>query len=373
MAAFAGAAVAVQTGPGRRAEDAVYEAVADTARRVRVNLLPGAVGFVLDLFRRLAGGIERGLYAVEDWLRVRGRRAGPVVALKAVLAAAWSPVAYVVRFAFNLLIEPQINPVKHFPVVTVSHKLLLPLIPAFAAATGLDIEAATLVIGAIPGVFGFVVWELKEDWRLYAANRPDVLTPTVIGRHGETVRAFLRPGFHSGTVPRVFRRARGAVEAAVRANRVRPPGPAVELAELTAEVRQFIDTEFVAYLRLAPAWRALAPRVVSVRLGVESVRATVAAAGHADPVGVEFWHAAGAVRAAHAVPAWVNHLPGGDQKVLAAALAGLAAAAGVTGAPAVPWADWAADWDAARGQADPPAALARAWAGSGFLAGTFVG
>ena len=34
-------------------------------------------------------------------------------------------MAYVLRFAVNVLLEPQFNPIKHFPVVTVGHKLLL--------------------------------------------------------------------------------------------------------------------------------------------------------------------------------------------------------------------------------------------------------
>ena len=32
-----------------------------------------------------------------------------------------------VEFDRVLLVEPEVNPVKHFPVVTVSHKLILPM------------------------------------------------------------------------------------------------------------------------------------------------------------------------------------------------------------------------------------------------------
>ena len=41
---------------------------------------------------------------------------------------------------------------------------------------------ATLIIWCIPGIFGFLVWELKENWRLYAANRPQGLQPMIIGQ-----------------------------------------------------------------------------------------------------------------------------------------------------------------------------------------------
>ena len=43
------------------------------------------------------------------------------------LGLVWVVVAYLVRIYVNLLIEPQVNPIKHFPVVTVSHKVILPL------------------------------------------------------------------------------------------------------------------------------------------------------------------------------------------------------------------------------------------------------
>ena len=84
------------------------------------------------LFRAFWRAIERVLYTVDEWLRFRSGEGRCRSWLKAVLGMVWFFVTYVIRFCVNLLIEPQINPIKHFPVVTVSHKLLLPLIPSFA-------------------------------------------------------------------------------------------------------------------------------------------------------------------------------------------------------------------------------------------------
>ena len=58
----------------------------------------------------------------------------------------------------------------------------------------------------MPGVFGFLVWELKENWRLYEANRSPTLGPV----HRRQPRRdgwsdLLRPGFHSGTLPKLYR------------------------------------------------------------------------------------------------------------------------------------------------------------------------
>ena len=65
-------------------------------------------------------------------------------------------------------------------------------------------------IFALPGVVGFLVWELKENWRLYKANRPRTLQPAAVGHHGETVVRLLRYGFHSGTISKLYSRLRRA-------------------------------------------------------------------------------------------------------------------------------------------------------------------
>ena len=137
-------------------------------------------------------------------------------------------MTYVVRIYVNLFLEPTFNPIKHFPVVTVSAKLILPfyhdllplfeapflpLGPAFAKSMGL------LNFALLPGIFGFIVWELKENWRLYQANRAKTLRPVIIGHHGETMSRLLRPGFHSGTVPNLYGKLRRAERKAHRSGR----------------------------------------------------------------------------------------------------------------------------------------------------------
>src|SRR5262249_35516146 len=70
-----------------------------------------------------------------------------------------------------------------------------------------------LVIGTLyllPDAVAYLAWELRENWRLYRANRGKAVGPAAIGAHGETVRGLLQPGFHSGTVPRLYARLRPA-------------------------------------------------------------------------------------------------------------------------------------------------------------------
>src|SRR5947208_16541028 len=68
----------------------------------------------------------------------------------------------------------------------------------------------------LPDAFGFLFWETKENWRLYRANRWRAMRPVPVGPHGETIKALLQPGFHSGTVPRLYRRLRRAERNAYR-------------------------------------------------------------------------------------------------------------------------------------------------------------
>ena len=149
----------------------------------------GVFWWMVDLFKTLLETVERLMYSVDEWLRFKSGDSQFLFAMKVVLGLVWSAVAYVLRFCVNLLIEPQINPIKHFPVVTVSHKLLLPLISLFGRhlcrctwKRNWPIPRPTVIIWCIPGIFGFLVWELKENWRLYAANRPKGLQPMIIGQ-----------------------------------------------------------------------------------------------------------------------------------------------------------------------------------------------
>jgi hypothetical protein len=207
--------------------------------------------------------------------------------VKAVLGALWSVIEAVVRFCITLLIEPQLNPIKHFPVVTVSHKLLVPMIPVVAsqlvATTGMErglaLTAVTFVSTTLPGVFGFLAWELKENWRLYAANRPQTLRPEPVGHHGETVRRLLLPGFHSGTVPKLFARLRRLHG---RAGVATPPGAADrQRHELEHAITTFLDRDVLALVARSDA-ASLGIAVEEVELVTNRIRIALVATALPD-------------------------------------------------------------------------------------------
>jgi hypothetical protein len=318
---FGAALLACNTPWGWGIQERLSESVSDGWRIVRVNLLPGLVATVIDWFRRLANWIERQLYEVDEWLRYRGGDSGGSLALKALLGLFWFPFAYMARFAFYLLIEPQINPVKHFPVVTVSHKVILPLAPQLAEALGVTKLTALWLLAGVPGIFGFIAWELLANWRLYAANRPARLKPVVLGSHGESMRGLLRPGFHSGAVPKIFRKIRRAEEQGKRPAALRLHHDLHHAAE---GVHRFIDRQLLALLKKCPESESLRLSIAEVRFGCQRAVIHLAAPElGADQLVLAFENRGGRVAADIDQSGWLDKLTAPQRGALLAALRGL--------------------------------------------------
>jgi hypothetical protein len=251
---------------GRDTQELTAEWLASVWHRLHVRIVLAVFVFVLDMFRMVLSFLERFLYAVDEWLRFHSDESWLSIVVKAVLGVVWSFVSFLIRIYVNLLIEPTFHPVKHFPVVTVAHKMILPglllmqremvriLQPYLGIALAEFITWFNIFF--IPGIFGFAVWELKENWRLYLSNRRPVLTPVAVGSHGESVARLLRPGFHSGTLPKIYRRLRllehqppsfhrFSSRRAVRA----------QLEHVEFAIRNFVSRELLRLLELCPVWQ----------------------------------------------------------------------------------------------------------------------
>ncbi len=358
-------------------QERLGERLADWWRVVRVELLPGLLGAILELFRRLANWVERQLYAVDEFLRYRGGDSRGSLVRKAAFGLLWFPVAYVTRFVFYLLFEPQVNPLKHFPVVTVSHKVIWPFLPEFAEFltgkfTAFGFEAAkaevyggglaAFIINGCPGIFGFIAWELKENWRLYRANRPAILKPVLVGSHGESVRGLLRPGFHSGTVPKLHRKLRAARRAHDHDREARLHHDIEHAAE---GVHRFAERELVGVLAASADWGGRHTEIAAVRFGAQRVVIEVSAAGVAGcPVAVGFENRDGVIAGEIAATGFLSWLTDRERAAFLSALRGLFDMAAVTHlgtqerkpdaipsgplgelARPYPWADWVARWE----------------------------
>ncbi|CAN5281827.1 hypothetical protein BH11PLA2_BH11PLA2_35050 [soil metagenome] len=244
----------------------------DAWRFLRVDVLAGILSWIFWFFRGVLGFIEICLHTVDEWLRVRG---GDSIVLKALLAFVWFPIAYVIRFVFYLLLEPQVNPLKHFPVVTVSHKIMIGLVGTVAETFHISIEEAGLCLSLVPGIFGFLAWEFLANWRLYSANRPATLRPLPIGHHGETIRGLLRPGFHSGTIPKLLKKIAKAESNPKRLAKLHREEHHIEVA-----IQRFVERQLLEYWRRMPAMQHRNIRVDSVR--ITEIEIVVAVASEHD-------------------------------------------------------------------------------------------
>jgi hypothetical protein len=157
----------------------------------------------------------------------------------------------------------------------------------------------------LPSVFGFLAWELKENWKLYRASRPRMLQPVRVGAHGETMHGLLVPGFHSGTLPKLYERLRRAAQredmrsSLVDAQELRPGEPTrvdaslgrfrQGIQEVEEAVRRFVDRELCELLMRDRRWTAGKLQTTSVELGSNRVRIRVICrALGADPCEITF-------------------------------------------------------------------------------------
>jgi hypothetical protein len=277
------------------------------------------------------------VYSVDEWLRFRAGDSRTMQTVKAIGGVVWFFVAYVIVFVFTLLVEPQINPIKHFPVVTVSHKLILPTGPMFAKQLSAYVGKAwanTLVwttIWLVPGVFGFLVWELKENWRLYAANRRKTLRPVPIGSHGETMVRLLRPGFHSGTLPKAFAALRRAVRKQERGGDTNlSTRRQVLIHHVERDVRRFVEREFVALLADAGFTKEWPLFVGEVHAATNRIDVALHdSKGDAPPLLIGWEDGASRLVGTILQSGWVDQLPSPQRDVLISALAGLFQRSGV--------------------------------------------
>ncbi len=361
--------LAANSPSGRAFEEIAADGASRLGQRLWRELIPNAFRATLDFFNAVLEALERVLYGVDEWLRFRGGERGITLAAKAVLGVAWAIIAYLARIYVNLLIEPQVNPIKHFPVVTVSHKIILPmsltliriaktpLVPLLGA--GLATTFATTTVFLLPGVFGFLAWELKANWRLYAANRPTTLRPVAFGHHGETLSRLLRRGFHSGTLPKLYARLRKAER---RAERGRGTGPAhgrlEQIHHVCEAVRQFVERGVIFVLEESRAAGPLRPAVGEVACATNRVVVALGLGGdEANPVVIAFEESNRQLSLRIVDAGWLAMLDDEGRRAMATALVGLCAMsdADLVVEPATgqtldarclcpAWSSWVASW-----------------------------
>ncbi|MCF8004377.1 MAG: sulfite exporter TauE/SafE family protein [Chromatiaceae bacterium] len=273
--AFALGTLARNTPAGRRFLDNLSTRIGVYLQRLNQALFIGLIQQLLFFFKEVTRRFSQLLHRVDEGLTHHLSERWSSLALKALLAPIWRFSESLIQFYVTVLVEPQVNPVKHFPIVTIGHKLLLPFLPAITAAFVEITQSVlpkvvaypfvTLTIVLLPGLFGFLVWELKENWKLYEANHRERLRaldaepapgapiePASVGAHGESMRGLMCRGFHSGTLPKGFDRLRKVIRQQLRDNKPYPRRLRRcqrQLEEVEHAIGIFVDREFSFALR----------------------------------------------------------------------------------------------------------------------------
>ena len=341
---------------GRNLEEVLIDWGLESWRRFGIRFLVGLFWWFVDLFRRLMQVIERLMYTVDEWLRFKTGQSRGMMVLKGALGTVWFFAAYGIRFCVNLLVEPQLNPVKHVPWVTAAHKIMLGVWPTVGLQGFLvrhtNATLGNLMFAAVvtltPGIFGYLIWELKENWRLFAANRSPTLDPVLVGSHGETLPRLLRPGLHSGTVPKRFAKLRRAERKVVAAGG--DPGVVRKHREMLhhveTDLRRYIEREFVAWFQESRTWPFPSPQAEEIHLATNAILVAVALPGAVEgPLRMTFEFAAGKLELDLSGKVCGAGLPPAAWHVLRTAIVNLLKTGGVevlhrTGSATSPADDW---------------------------------
>ncbi|MBI1918093.1 MAG: hypothetical protein HYS12_25660 [Planctomycetes bacterium] len=322
---------------GRRMEEETTDWMARNWYWLRVDVLPGLLRLIMDFFKLILDRLDRIIYTVDEWLRFRSGDSRWTLVYKPVLGLVWFFLTYAIRVIINLFVEPTVNPIKHFPAVTVGAKLIAPFALEWTAAWTI-LLAPTLghVLGKamawtlfvlIPGIFGFAVWEFKENWKLYRSNRSPVLRPVMIGHHGETMLRFMKPGFHSGTLPKLYAKLRKAER--------RDHGKALHrhqetLHHVKESIHHFVERELLLLLEGSKNWGGLRIRVGAMQVACGRVRVELCCPDLGDDgVWLAFEERSGWLVGEVTQPGWLSRLSVAQRDAFLAGLAGLYKLAGV--------------------------------------------
>ena len=339
LEAFLGLNLFLNSPAGRSVEERVLDICVRAWHELRFRIFAVIYHLVMDLFHDVMQWIEQSLYTVDEWMRFRSGDRRQFVLVKILLGSVWSIFSYVLRLVITLLVEPQINPIKHFPVVTVSHKILLPYGPqlhtiirdSFGMTEASSVAIAGTLIMLVPGVIGFLVWELKENWQLYVANRPKALSPVRVGSHGETVVALLRPGFRSGTLAKIYNKLRPALRLeSDPGHGYRSTRELHHIDAVTLGVRRFVEREFCVLIeetKLLGAARISVGRLMPAtnRFDLELVNSDFPEA----PLIIRWEDLAGWFQSRVVHSGWLDRVSPDVRDQLKLALAGLCKQAGV--------------------------------------------
>lgn len=352
VAVYLSAALVLNSRLGFAVTEAIFELLVLFYSFVRFDMLRGLVRWTLWFFKKVSDAFELVLYSVDEWLRFKSGENRVGTLLRGVAGVLWFPIGYITRLYFLTMIEPSINPLK-LPLSSLAAKFMFPLyygymspweaehvklLESMSADLGAPLASAVMygfivpTLFMLPSAFAFFVWEMQGNWRIFGANRPRSLRPVVLGSHGETMAMLLRPGIHSGTVPKLYANLRWAERRAYRTGEWRSARTYREaLAQVEEAVKLFVEREMLALVHLAGGWEEKPLSIGRVQLantrievGIEHRHLT-----EQGPLRLAFVEQRGWLTAEMAAAGWLRAVPTRRLAPVLLGMAGLYKLAGV--------------------------------------------
>ena len=344
-------ALVMTTRPFLLLDRRLAEILVDFVHAVRAGLVGRLFEAFDRLYKTLIKAVETALVRADEALRSRGDDSAAMTTLRAAASLVWIPFRATGRLLFVVLIEPMLHPLK-LPICFVAAKVLYPVlgpmgseswIPALAPLLGYwpAMTFVTTTIFLMPNVFGFLFWEFRENRGLYEANRPGRPRPAPAGPSGEDMRALMEPGWHGGTLPRIFSRLRRAGRpAAEGGDRARERQALKQLEDVRESVVHFLRRNLIDPLAVSPGWMEAAPgqwsrplEVREVTLSTHRVRGFLAPAeapeGAPPALVLTFEFRGGCLWANVRAGQWLHDLPPERREGVALAVAWCLCAGGV--------------------------------------------
>jgi hypothetical protein len=250
------------TPAGRLSLDSMTTRAVNLWQSMKQKLLSNSIKFLMEIFKGLMDSLQQALHWVDEKVSHSHGEGSITMISKAIITPFWKMFSYFTQFYITVLVEPQINPIKHFPVVTVSHKFMIPFLPKttlfFLALLApfvpqvIAVPFVAVTVFLLPGLFGFLVWEMKENWKLYRANHSEKNQPAPINSHGETLPRLMIRGFHSGSLSKSFDTLRKTIlKEADQEKSIAGEIYHAEmgLTELTEQLEKFVARELIEPLK----------------------------------------------------------------------------------------------------------------------------
>lgn len=262
----------------------IQEATGGWFRKGWKNLhdkLVSLLSFVQFLVKTLGDFIEILLYAVDERLRYRKGDTHLSVAFKFLSMPFWLPTRYLARMFYTTCVDPRLNPAK-LGITIMSDKvlspftygLLVPLESWFNIVLIKEVSAPlALIVSFLPAAFlTFIIWELKENRKLFFLNRPPEITAAPITKQGQTLSDILNPSNYGHTLPAIYAKLRKFErDAQTTGDWVHSRKQRELLEDINSALQEFLKREFLPVLSNCIYWKDNPLAISDIRLGHNNI------------------------------------------------------------------------------------------------------